>query len=360
MAASSKDSRILDYLSSQRSQISAYIDEWMSAQHVHFGGMEAILDRIRTFTLGGKMIRGSLVLLGQQLYDAQSSWDHSSLGAAGAMELVQSFLLIHDDIMDRDILRRGMPSVHMQFAQDALNQEPSLGSADSLRIGEALGICTGDIGSFLANQILLSSVSDPGLCLQLVRILNSELVQVGQGQLMDVQWSFRSDFPTPEEILRIYVMKTGRYTFSLPLLLGSTISGAPEAELSRLGRIGELLGILFQIRDDEIGLRGDPRLTGKPLGSDIREGKKTIFAAELFSSPRADSSLQEAFGSADDAAVQMILSAMESDGVFERVRKRSMQVESAAREEIHSLSAVDKVHRESLQELVRYCSTRDA
>src|SRR5690606_10500490 len=114
---------------------------------------------------------------------------------------------------------------------------------------------------------------------------NDELLRVGLAQFHDVLWSAETAVPEHSQILELYENKTGRYTFALPILAACTLAGLSEDRLAVLSRVANLAGQIFQIRDDEINLWGDPAKTGKPAGSDLREGKQTLalslLAAEL-------------------------------------------------------------------------------
>ncbi len=252
-------------------------------------------ERLVEFTLGGKMIRGCLVHLGWSLGGAAGAGtpeeQAASVSAAGAaMELFQSGLLVHDDIMDRDPVRRGRPSIFQQYAERAARE----GRADAAHVGQALGICAGDVACFMAFE-LLARVDSPGPVLgEVLALYARELSAVGIAQMQDVAWGASKDGVKVDDILRMYRYKTGRYSFSLPLRAGALISGAQPELMQKLETFGESLGLLFQIRDDELGLFGDEKELGKPVGSDVREGKKTILMSLLMeTAPPAERAVLE-------------------------------------------------------------------
>ncbi|WP_020611160.1 polyprenyl synthetase family protein [Sediminispirochaeta bajacaliforniensis] len=223
------------------------------------------------FSTRGKMIRGSLVSLGAGLVAGDAPPAALPLGAA--MELFQSALLIHDDIMDRDTMRRGQSTVHHYYALEAAKY----GTDDAARLGESLGICAGDVAIFLAFSLVNEAGRIAGNRHELVGLFSREMSIVGTAQMSDVAWSDGWGDPNLAEVISLYRYKTGRYTFSLPLSAGALIAGADRRFRDLLEAYGELLGILFQIRDDELGLFGESEEVGKPIGSDIAEGKKTLF-----------------------------------------------------------------------------------
>ena len=269
--------------------------------------------------------------LGAALVDGAVPDDAVKAGAA--IELFQSALLVHDDIMDRDETRRGDASVYMQYAGDAKRN----GIRDALHIGESLGICAGDIAFFVAFEILSNLRVSSSVRSDIIALSSRELQYVGVAQMADV-YRGALDFSTThlngfrdsedagsesETTLRVYLYKTGRYTFSLPLMIGALISGASQSRIENLERLGEKLGVLFQIKDDEIGLFGSESEIGKPVGSDIREGKKTIFYTELLGAIEAGdrARLDRVFGNvdADDDDIEWIRNTVESCGVRARI-----------------------------------------
>lgn len=255
-------------------------------------------NRLEEFTSRGKMLRGCLVKLGYDLIKgtegtAPESEMESVMLAGAAMELFQSGLLVHDDIMDRDRVRRGAPTMHVGY-EHTLERG---GYEDVTHHGEALAICAGDLAYFAAFQLLSEMPVSATRAVQAAQMAARELCVVGIAQMQDVaNGAARPDSvnpfrdaptdPSEEDIIKLYRFKTGRYTFSLPLALGCTIAGGSEAERIALEKAGEELGILFQLKDDELGLFADEKVLGKPVGADIRENKKTLFRQRLLA--RAD------------------------------------------------------------------------
>ena len=318
-------------------------------------------DRLSDFSRQGKMIRGGLVAAGFDLFTdagSRSGFPASVISAGAAMELFQAGLLIHDDIMDRDQTRRGHATIFRQYSLLAEKQ----GIADSAHLGESLGICAGDIAYFLAYE-LLSAADVPGqVTRDIVSLSSRELVKVGIAQMLDVSWGSSDAEPPEDEILRMYVYKTGRYTFSLPLILGAVLAGASEADRDALGEIGENLGIVFQIRDDELGLFGDERETGKPVGSDVKEGKKTLFASHMFSRATEEEAvyLRSVFGNprigTDD--LDRVRAIAEKLGTRNQVLDVAYRYEAKARSQILDLPATSETARTALLELLDFTLAR--
>src|SRR6056297_412858 len=298
-----------EFFAQQKKIISHYLDEFLSAKSevlndVHSMGGDSTA-RILDFAEKGKMLRGGLVALAYFLIAGEETPKETEeyplsprtvSAVGGAMELFQSAFLIHDDIMDRDEKRRGSRSVFSQYVSLAESHK----FRDSYHTGEALGICVGDIAFFLAFEIL-AEVARSTENTQLTALCSKELSYVGVAQMLDVYWGQDQSTITEKEVFDLYRYKTGRYTFSLPLLSGGYLGGASQKQRDDLERIGELLGIVFQLKDDELGLFGDEEQLGKPIGSDISEGKKTLFYVALMerAGPEEKEKLSKLFGKSD-------------------------------------------------------------
>lgn len=263
----------MDYFTTRASEIRSYIDTQLGRAGEEFAFLRPcgsdLPERLSAFARGGKLIRGGLVYLGQELGGALP--DPRTLRAAAAMELIQSGFLVHDDIMDRDRLRRGMPSIFWQYRESAAAR----GLEDSYHYGESMGICAGDCSFFLAFRLLGGEGMDPAL----LSYCSREIYAVCLAQMQDVDYGAFPAIPAEADILTLYTWKTGRYSFSLPLAAGAMLAGASADTVALLEKLGESLGVAFQMRDDELGIFGSEASLGKPIGSDIREGKKTFLIA---------------------------------------------------------------------------------
>ncbi|MBI2572686.1 polyprenyl synthetase family protein [Candidatus Woesearchaeota archaeon] len=216
------------------------------------------------FTTSGKLLRGSFVLfIAQALGNKETK---KNLPVAAAVELIHSSLLIHDDIIDRDELRRGSKTIHEQYKTTS----PLL--HDATHYGIAQAICVGDLGFVFATDLIVKSTQ----AAKLMTLFSQEISNTIFAQMEDVHFTLSPKWPTPLAIEKMYLYKTARYTFSLPFKAGAILAQANPTTQKRLEKLGETLGLLFQLKDDELGLLGDEKKTGKPVGSDIREGKKTI------------------------------------------------------------------------------------
>ncbi len=293
---------------------------------------EDVFTRLKQFTPMGKLLRGSLVLLAAESFGQTHESDQSNaLKIAAAMELFQAAILIHDDIIDQDSLRRGQPSFHRQY--QLLAQEKGL--AQPQHTGESLALCVGDIGLFLAFD-QLAQLEIPLAELQKIqRLFLREVTRVGLAEMDDVRITLTSEAITQAEIESMYIYKTGRYSIYLPLALGALLSGATPETLAQLEKFGETLGLLFQIKDDELGLFGSEKETGKPVTSDAREGKKTLYYYWLVNQaqPEVKARFLTLWGnpSCDEADMVEIRSLVTESGAQQKVEARLQELQTTAR-----------------------------
>lgn len=245
----------------------------------------------RDFTLrGGKRLRASLVYVGYWSVE----WGVESINLlklASMVEFLQSYLLVHDDIMDRDETRRGGPTVHVWFRNKCFN-EKLIGDCTHYGLSQAITI--GDYLESLAVNMFSELDLPVNVILDLIKTYTRALRIVSYGQYLDVLFSNKKLCEVSEEdVLLIHRLKTASYSVETPLHLGAITSGKYCTELlSELTNYAIPAGIVFQLKDDILGLYGDPSRTGKPVGNDVREKKKTIL---IIHAHRNASSSDQAF-----------------------------------------------------------------
>jgi len=209
------------------------------------------------------------------------------LKAATSLELLQACALIHDDLMDGSDMRRGAPAVHRYFENYHLENSMR---GDKTQFGLSAAILLGDFALIWADQLINESgLSDEQLrrLLPLNDLMRIELIA---GQYLDVRESAATT-SSVERALKVARYKSGKYTIERPLHFGALIAGSSVETNSALTKFGIPLGEAFQLRDDLLGVFGDPETTGKPAGDDLREGKRTVLTAlamESFSAQQAD------------------------------------------------------------------------
>lgn len=218
--------------------------------------------KIEEFTMrGGKRIRPLLVVVsylgcgGKNLKEI--------LKASISAEIAHSFLLIHDDVMDDDDMRRNAPTVH-KILEKQYNKS----------ISKALALTLGDLGACFSFEPLLNSSFEAELKLKAMKEIVGVIERTCYGQYHDIIGEI---IKTDEEFIRIiHENKTAYYTVAGPLIVGATLAGASREMIDRLTQVGIKMGLAFQVQDDILGVFGDEEETGKAASSDLIEGKKTL------------------------------------------------------------------------------------
>jgi geranylgeranyl diphosphate synthase type I len=360
---------MLAYLEEKKKFIERFLDRYMAEYADDLGrigpeGKDVCL-RLLDFVKKGKMLRGVLVQVSRTLFSDPRSFDESAppsddcVRLGGALELFQSALLVHDDIMDRDVKRRGEDSFFYRYVKRAESDRLS----DPYHIGESLGICAGDVGFFLGFDLVSRCGLTPADRSRVLSRCANELAFVGVAQMFDVLRGASRDHSEVDSVLTLYRFKTGRYTFSLPLALGAIAAHAPDDAVATLDEIGELLGLVFQIKDDEIGLFGDEKRIGKPVGSDVREGKKTLFTYYLFNQmdPVDAAVVRGIFGNHDATLdqVEIVRGLVERYGIRTLVDQRVEEYSCIARDKLAKLDVPCAAAKRRLEEIVEYNLSRN-
>jgi geranylgeranyl diphosphate synthase type I len=232
-----------------------------------------ILDAARSLLAGGKRLRPAFAYWGWR--GAGGADCPEILRAAAALEFLQACALIHDDVMDDSDTRRGHPSAHRKFA--GLHRTAQwTGSPESFGTGAA--ILLGDLALTWADEMLFSTPLSLDALVRAKPVYDRMRTELMAGQYLDLLEQARGG-GSVERALRVARYKAAKYTVEGPLHLGATLAGAPPELLSRYSAYGIPLGEAFQLRDDVLGVFGDPKLTGKPAGDDLREGKRTVLIA---------------------------------------------------------------------------------
>jgi geranylgeranyl diphosphate synthase type I len=238
----------------------------------------AAVDSLSDFVLGpGKRLRPTFAWWGWRGAGGcpDNPQARAVLRAVSSLELIQACALLHDDLIDDSTTRRGVPTMHVDFAAQH-RAAGWLGAPE--RFGAATAILLGDIALAWADDMLRGSDLWPEQLGRVHVVWQAMRTEVLAGQYLDVITQASGD-ETPEAALRIDRYKTAAYTVERPLHLGAAIAGADNALVCAYRRFGADIGVAFQLRDDLLGMFGDPQITGKPAGDDLREGKRTLLLA---------------------------------------------------------------------------------
>lgn len=298
------DARLSDYLGDKRAE----------AERISPASVE-LVDGVSAITLrGGKRFRPIVLSAAYRAVNAGGSLD-ATISAGAALELLQSYLLIHDDWMDQDEERRGGPAVHVIY-RDRYDTH----------IADSLGILAGDLASTYAWELMLDAPFSAGRREDGLRRFIELSKEVYFGQHLDVT--------AHEDVTRMHDLKTGSYTVRGPLLLGAILGDASDAQMETLVRYGDPLGRAFQLRDDILGTFGDQAATGKPAGNDLRAGKHNalVDAYERRVPETERGAFAAAFGRADagDAEIAAAAEALVESGARAEVEQELLGLRDAA------------------------------
>ena len=272
---------------------------------------------------GGKRLRPFMVIKSCQLLGGKTS---NAMPAASAVEMVHNFTLVHDDIMDNDEMRHGVPTVHKKF-------------------GMSVAILAGDVLFSKAYQIISNSKLSPNATNQITSRLAKACVEVCEGQLFDIKMAEEKRIPTQSEYIKMIGKKTAAL-FDVSCSMGAICATNKPKDISNLSSFGKNLGIAFQITDDLIGVMGDPKITKKPVGNDLREGKKSLPILMAINSAKGKNKkiILKAFGNpkASKSDLSNAVEVIRSLGIEENVRNQALKYAEDAEKSLGKYSGQAK------------------
>jgi geranylgeranyl diphosphate synthase type II len=238
-------------------------------------------DRIEESTLGGKRFRPRMVFAA---YSALGGADFDAAAYVGAaFELLHTSLCLHDDVIDRDFVRRGIPNVAGAFRDRALAAGADQGVAE--HHGVSAAVIAGDLALFNAYRLIDRSGVGDAVRGRLLEVMDDALFASAAGELIDIDFTLHPEAPHVDDILSMERLKTAVYSFEGPLQAGAILAGASEEVVATLGDFGREIGIAYQLVDDVLGVFGAEEETGKTTVGDLREGKRTVLIAYASGAP---------------------------------------------------------------------------
>jgi geranylgeranyl diphosphate synthase, type I len=282
---------------------------------------------------GGKRLRPYMVIRSCQILKGKTS---NAMPAASAVEMVHNFTLVHDDIMDNDEMRHGVPTVHKKF-------------------GMPIAILAGDVLFSKAFQVITDSKLSSNATIQLVSRLAKACVDVCEGQLLDVKMAEERKIPSQAEYITMIGKKTAAL-FDVSCAMGAICATTKVKDISNLSSFGRNLGIAFQITDDLIGVMGDSKITKKPVGNDLREGKKSLPILMAIKSAKGNEKkiILKAFGNSKISRndLSKAVDVIRSLGIEESVRNQALKYAEKAEKSLGSYSGSAKTELISLLDFV--------
>ena len=312
-----------------------------------------LLDEARTSVAGGKMFRASFCWWGHLAVAAPADRD-ALVRACASLELLHASALVHDDYMDASDSRRGRPSTHRTFERE---HRAAGWRGDPEQYGASGAILLGDLLLSWSDELLRRCglpVVAPAL--DVFDLCRTEVIA---GQFLDVsaQARGRADVDTAMTVLRY---KSAKYSIERPLHLGAALAGAPASTLAELTAFGLPLGEAFQLRDDLLGVYGDPATTGKPAGDDLVEGKRTVLVALAIdgAAPEDAALLDRSLGTAlSTEDVQRLRAVIDASGAHAQVEEVIDQLTAKAVAALDRAS-IDEGAREVLRGLAAAVTQR--
>ena len=309
---------------------------------------------------GGKRLRPAFAYWGWRAV-ADRDADASVLRLFAALELLHACALVHDDVIDDSATRRGLPTVHRLFAQTHRDRHWS-GSAD--QFGLSAAILLGDLALVWADDIVATADLPADAQRRVQRVWADIRTEVLGGQYLDIV-AESSGATTVASAMTVNTYKTASYTVTRPLQLGVAAAADRPDVLAIFLEVGNDLGVAFQLRDDVLGVFGDPAVTGKPSGDDLRSGKRTVLLAEAVeladkSDRVAADLLRSSIGTElSDTQVREVCLAIESVGALAAVEQH---IDVLTRRSLETLNAapIDAQAKAGLSALARLAANRSA
>ncbi|MEN3006368.1 MAG: polyprenyl synthetase family protein [Candidatus Methanosuratincola petrocarbonis] len=308
-------------------EVGAFIDSMLGRKDALFRSAHHLPSH------GGKRMRPYLVVKSCEAVGGERG---AAIGPAAAVELLHNFTLVHDDIMDNDTMRRGVPTVHVIW-------------------GIPTAILAGDLLFAEAFQAILRSTLDDRKARAAASALADATVRLSIGQFQDMSFEEREEI-TEGEYLEMISGKTAAL-FQACAEIGAIVGGGSEDGIAKLGAYGWNLGMAFQIFDDYLGITSNEEELGKPIGNDLREGKKTLIVIRGMQTP-SRGMIKSLLGNknASQAELASLISSLEGDGVLDYVRGKALGYVEEAKKALSSLP--DSEPKKSLTQLVEFAVMR--
>jgi geranylgeranyl diphosphate synthase type I len=355
----------LEQLKTLREQIEAHLKDFLSAQSDYFTSIAPELkpaaSSLSDFVVnGGKRFRPIFAAVGAM--GAGSQLSDSEIRAFASLELLQACALIHDDLMDASDTRRGEPAIHKLFESMHIAEKFQ---GNPVQFGLSASVLIGDLALIWSDQMLNSSGIENSALLAAITVHDEMRVELIAGQYLDVFEQARGT-QSVAKALNIARYKSAKYTIERPLHLGAAVAIPDEAKRANLVSIysefGLPLGEAFQLRDDLLGVFGDPKVTGKPAGDDLREGKRTVLMAMTHDriSGAAEAELIKEFGNPNisESAIARLQEIIAETGAATHVEDLIENLTSTALEAINR-DEVDSQARALLTEMAIIATQRN-
>lgn len=332
-----------------------FADKIASASNINSDYKHLLATSARVSLRGGKRLRPMLAILGYQISAGTDT--EKIINASVSLEIFHNYLLIHDDIMDRDDFRHGGLNVSGVYTKRLSKLIPE---NEAKHHAMSFAINAGDVLSGLCYESLIASGFEPSRILQAISLLSSTTFTVASGQQLDIIASFNNDLSL-KRLISIAKLKTADYSIVMPLQFGAILAGTGSEKLDAMEKYGNSVGIAFQLTDDVLGMFGEKKTTGKPDISDLREGKQTVLMhyGMKFASSEEKKILKGAFGNQNASLKDLknVRTILENSGAKAKVILMAQEYVDSAKSHIPTITN-NQEHIEILHEFAEYCANR--
>jgi geranylgeranyl diphosphate synthase type I len=374
----------VNYSENVLSQVQVNLDNFCSKQRSDFEAISSdlvpVVDYTHSLLQGGKRFRALFCYWAWRASLSESSYHQSEqeineseqaiAGIAASLEMFHAAALVHDDLLDQSDTRRGAPAIHKRF--ESLHKEKQWAGAPE-RFGVAGSVLVGDLmlgwsSEIFGNALLHSPNREiESACRDEFSLMR---VEVMAGQYLDVLEENAATTRSVKEGVgraeKVILYKTAKYSIEAPLRIGAAFAGADQSTLNEFTKFGIPLGIAFQLRDDILGVFGDPSVTGKPAGDDLREGKRTVLVAltrEALTeqSPSMADSFEELLTSRelDSQQIAFMQKLIQESGALAKTERMITELADRSLDSLES-SSLEETAKSALKSLALKVINRDA
>lgn len=321
-----------------REELAGYVDEELTRMYTAYrreatridNSYAQLIEDMHDFIQrGGKRIRAYLTYLGYVGFGGEHP--DKIIRVAASQELLHNFLLIHDDIIDRDTMR-----YHGSNLQGIYQQQVADSEIDAQHYGQSVALLAGDINHILMYQLLLDSGFPGAEVMEALQWVNTKTLEVAGGEFLDLMLTVPSGHrPTQRQLLSVARYKTASYSFECPLGLGAVLAGADSQSCGEISEFAVALGIAYQLQDDMLGIFGESEATGKPITSDLEEGKQTLLMhyGLTAANPQQARLLKDSLNdpAVDNARLRAVQDVLIGTGAKDRVQQEAEEYVANAR-----------------------------
>jgi geranylgeranyl diphosphate synthase, type I len=352
----------LELLKKYKKKVDLYLDKYFEKKIQQAGDIDITAEEavrmIKEYTMaGGKRIRPAVLYYGYLACGGKE--EDKIVEASMSVELLHSFLLIHDDVIDRDATRHGVETMHEKFKNVARKYDVT---KDINHFGNSMAMIAGDMTAAMACDIIFNGSFGSDVIVRALNKLQNIVFVTIPGEMLDVIMEY-SGRATEEEVLKMYEGKTARYTFEGPMHLGCMLAGGNEENLKKFSDYSLPLGIAFQIRDDIIGIFGNEKKIGKPVGSDVIEGKQTLLVVKALEIGNKEQKtvIKKYLGKKDLSEIELdeFRAAIKESGALDYSQNMSEKLASDAREALSGIDFKSEEAKVFFQGIIEYMVRRE-